>query len=92
MAPNSRRPVAGALATATAALLANTKGAPKPKQLRAALYGWASNAKLRQADPALLRAPNVRSTETPSCWPSLTQITDGEFLASDCAPVRLVLA
>ena len=57
MAPNSRRSIADALATATPALLAGGKGAPKPEQLRAALYGWAFNARLRQAGtPARLRA------------------------------------
>ena len=57
MAPNSRRSIADALATATPALLTSTNGAPKPEQLRAALYGWAFNAMLRQAaPPAHLRA------------------------------------
>src|SRR5258706_5063731 len=59
MAPNSRR----SIATATAALLANTKGAPKPKHLGAALYGWASNAKLRRPTLRSCAAPNVDRAE-----------------------------
>ena len=51
MSPNSRRSIADSLATATTALLATKRGAPKPAQLRKALYGWAFNAKRREAGP-----------------------------------------
>ncbi len=51
VAPNSRRSIADALATATPALLSSDRGAPKPAQLRRALYGWAFNSKLREAAP-----------------------------------------
>jgi hypothetical protein len=47
MAPNSRRAIADALATATPALLATSRGAPRPAELRSALYSWAFNAKTR---------------------------------------------
>lgn len=49
--PNSRRAIAEALATATPALLATSRAAPKPAQLRKALYGWAFNTRLREAGP-----------------------------------------
>ena len=51
MSPNSRRSIADSLATATTALLATKRGAPKPAQLRKALYGWAFNTKRREAGP-----------------------------------------
>lgn len=51
MSANSRRSIADSLATATTALLATKRGAPKPVQLRKALYGWAFNAKRREAGP-----------------------------------------
>ncbi len=54
VSPNSRRSIADALATATPALLTSSKGSPKPAQLRKALYGWAFNTKLREADPTVL--------------------------------------
>ena len=50
-APNSRRAIADTLATATPALLATRTAAPKPAQLRQALYGWAFNTKLRHGHP-----------------------------------------
>jgi integrase len=51
VSPNSRRSIADSLATATPALLATKRGAPRPAQLRSALYGWAFNAKCREARP-----------------------------------------
>jgi integrase len=51
MSPNSRRSIADSLATATTALLATKRGAPKPALLRKALYGWAFNTKRREAGP-----------------------------------------
>src|ERR1022692_2196761 len=51
MAPNSRRAIADALATATPALLATSLAAPKPAELRAALYSWAFNSKARAESP-----------------------------------------
>ncbi len=51
VAPNSRRSIADALATATTALMTTDRSAPKPAQLRKALYGWAFNAKLRETAP-----------------------------------------
>jgi hypothetical protein len=51
VSPNSRRSIADSLATATTALLATKRGAPKPTQLRKALYGWAFNASRREAGP-----------------------------------------
>src|SRR6266487_1737661 len=51
VAPNSRRAIADALATATPALLSTRRGAPKPEQLRKALYGWAFNTRLRATAP-----------------------------------------
>ncbi|WP_239374542.1 tyrosine-type recombinase/integrase [Frankia sp. Cj5] len=43
LAPNSRRSVADTLATVTPAFLATRRGAPDPRILRDALYGWAFN-------------------------------------------------
>jgi integrase len=51
VAPNSRRSIADALATATTPLLTADRGAPKPALVRKALYGWAFNAKLRETAP-----------------------------------------
>ena len=48
---NSRRSIADSLATATTALLATKRGAPRPAELRKALYGWAFNTKRREAGP-----------------------------------------
>ncbi len=54
VSPNSRRSIADSLATATTALLTTKQGAPKLTLLRKALYGWAFNAKRREADlPAI---------------------------------------
>jgi integrase len=50
-APNSRRAIADALATATQALLTPRPGAPPPEQLRRALYAWAFNSQRRTAEP-----------------------------------------
>jgi hypothetical protein len=48
---NTRRAIADALATATPALLATSRGAPRPAELRKALYGWAFNTRLRTTGP-----------------------------------------
>jgi len=61
--PNSRRAIAEALATATPALLATGRGAPKPAQLRKALYGWAFNTKLREAGPPAGLATTIKWIE-----------------------------
>ena len=63
VAPNSRRAIADALATATPALLTTKRGAPKPAQLRKALYGWAFNTKLREAGLPADLAPAIRWVE-----------------------------
>jgi len=63
VSPNSRRSIADALATATPALLTSSKGSPKPAQLRKALYGWAFNTKLREADPPAYLAAAVNWIE-----------------------------
>lgn len=62
-APNSRRSIADALATATLALLATSRGAPKPQQLRKALYGWAFNSKLRETAPPTHLAKTIAWVE-----------------------------
>lgn len=59
MSPNSRRSIADSLATATTALLATKRGAPKPAQLRKALYGWAFNTKRREAGLPAGLAPAI---------------------------------
>ena len=51
VSPNSRRSIADALATATTALVTTKRGAPKPAEMRKALYGWAFNTKRREAGP-----------------------------------------
>ena len=51
LAPVSRRSVAEALVTVTIALSAKEPGAPEPKALRQALFGWAFNPATRQLDP-----------------------------------------
>jgi integrase len=61
--PNSRRAIAEALATATPALLATNRGAPKPAQLRKALYGWAFNSRLREAGPPAQLAAAIKWIE-----------------------------
>jgi integrase len=63
VAPNSRRGIADALATATPALLTTQKGVPKPAELRKALYGWAFNTKLREAGLPADLAPAIRWIE-----------------------------
>ena len=69
MSPNSRRSIADSLATATTALLATKRGAPKPTQLRKALYGWAFNTKRREAGPPPASPPRSRgSSAAPSRW------------------------
>jgi len=51
LAPVSRRSVAEALVTVTIALTAKQNGAPEPKVLRRALFGWAFNPGAREQDP-----------------------------------------
>src|SRR6266568_1271449 len=63
VAPNSRRAIADALATATPALLTTKNAAPKPAVLRKALYGWAFNTKLREAGPPAYLAPAIKWVE-----------------------------
>jgi integrase len=62
-APNSRRAIADALATATLALLNSDRRAPQPQELRRALYGWAFNAPLRAAGPPDEMAAAIRWLE-----------------------------
>ncbi|MCE0536989.1 tyrosine-type recombinase/integrase [Kineosporia rhizophila] len=47
--PKHRISIAEALATITPALLTSDRGAPAPKELRAALYGWAFNKTRRES-------------------------------------------
>lgn len=63
VAPNSRRSIADALATATPALLTTSRGAPVPSQLRKALYGWAFNSRLRESAPPAHLARTVAWVE-----------------------------
>jgi integrase len=51
LAPVSRRSVAEALVTVTIALTGKDKGAPEPRVLRRALFGWAFNPTTRETDP-----------------------------------------
>ena len=83
LAPVSRRSVAEALVTVTTALTAKEPGAPEPKVLRQALFGWAFN-------------PATRDTSPP---PQITAALDWAARASlpvadleDPATVRLALA
>lgn len=78
VAPNSRRSIADALATATPALLNSERGAPKPAQLRKALYGWAFNTKLRQADPPAHLARTVAWIEQNTV--PVTELADTDTL------------
>ncbi|WP_063820897.1 tyrosine-type recombinase/integrase [Parafrankia elaeagni] len=50
-APKSRRSMADALATVTAVLVTSNRGAPDPKVLRQALYGWAFNHSKQDTAP-----------------------------------------
>lgn len=59
VSPNSRRSIADSLATATTALLATGRGAPKAAQLRKVLYGWAFNAKRRELGPPASLATTI---------------------------------
>ncbi|HUZ50903.1 MAG TPA: tyrosine-type recombinase/integrase [Streptosporangiaceae bacterium] len=58
-APNSRRAIADALATATQALLTPSSGTPPPDRLRPALYTWSFNAPRRAAGPPPDLAPTI---------------------------------
>ena len=69
VSPNSRRSIADSLATATSALLSSQRGAPKPDQLRKALYGWAFNVKQRESPrPQLSLKRSHGSSATRSRW------------------------
>jgi integrase len=63
ISPNSRRSIADSLATATSALLSTQRGAPKPDQLRKALYGWAFNVKQRELTPSATLAKTITWVE-----------------------------
>jgi integrase len=63
VAPNSRRAIADALATATQALVTTKPGAPPPEDLRRALYTWAFNSQRRAAEPPADLAKAVRWLE-----------------------------
>ena len=78
VAPNSRRAIADALATATPALLTTKRGAPKPAHLRKALYGWAFNTKLREAGLPADLAPAIRWVERNTV--PLTDLADPDVL------------
>lgn len=78
MSPNSRRAIADALATATPALLATSRGAPKPAELRAALYGWAFNVKARADSPPPRLAATVGWVERNTV--NLTDLGDPDTL------------
>jgi len=51
LAPVSRRSVAEALVTVTVALTTREPGAPEPRVLRQALFGWAFNPATRDQEP-----------------------------------------
>jgi integrase len=78
VAPNSRRAIADALATATPALLTTKRGAPNPAHLRKALYGWAFNVKLREAGLPADLAPAIRWIERNTV--PLTDLADPDVL------------
>jgi integrase len=78
VSPNSRRSIADSLATASTALLATNRGAPKPAQLRKALYGWAFNTKRREADPPADLATAIMWIERNTV--PLTDLADSDTL------------
>ena len=66
-AGKSRQGIADSLATVTLALLSSTKSRPAATTLRAALYGWSFNARVRAAGPPadeLIRAERWVSANT----------------------------
>jgi integrase len=83
LAPVSRRSVAEALVTVTIALSAKEPGAPEPKALRQALFGWAFNPATRQLDPPEKIAAALD-------WAQRASLPVAEL--EDTATVRLALA
>ncbi len=83
LAPVSRRSVAEALVTVTIALTAKEPGAPEPKVLRQALFGWAFNPVARDTDPPEKIAAALD-------WAERASLPAAEL--EDTATVRLALA
>ena len=83
LAPVSRRSVAEALVTVTIALTSKEPGAPEPKVLRQALFGWAFNPATRAKSRRRRSPPPWTGPNAPPCRsPTL----------EDTAAVRLALA
>src|SRR5580692_5452151 len=83
LAPVSRRSVAEALVTVTIALSAKEKGAPEPRVLRQALFGWAFNPATRDTSPPEKIAAALD-------WAERASLPVAEL--EDTATVRLALA
>ena len=83
LAPVSRRSVAEALVTVTIALTAKEPGAPEPKVLRQALFGWAFNPATRDTSPP----PEIAAALD---WAARASLPVAEL--EDTATVRLALA
>jgi len=83
LAPVSRRSVAEALVTVTIALTTKEPGAPEPRMLRRALFGWAFNPATRDTDlpPEIAVALD---------WAERASLPVAEL--EDTATVRLALA
>ncbi len=83
LAPVSRRSVAEALVTVTIALTTKEPGAPEPRMLRQALFGWAFNPATRDTDPP----PEITAALD---WAERVSLPVAEL--EDTATVRLALA
>jgi integrase len=83
LAPVSRRSVAESLVTVTIALSTREKGAPEPRVLRQALFGWAFNPATRDTSPPEKIAAALD-------WAERASLPVAEL--EDTATVRLALA
>ena len=83
LAPVSRRSVAEALVTVTIALTTKEPGAPEPRVLRRALFGWAFNPATRDTDPP----PEIAAALD---WAERASLPVADL--EDTATVRLALA
>jgi integrase len=83
LAPVSRRSAAEALVTVTIALTAKERGAPEPRVLRQALFGWAFNPATRDQVPP----PEIAAALD---WAGHASLPVAEL--EDTAVVRLALA